>query len=53
MLYLLQEELSEMLKEAAPEFSLESSIGESISNDDLKGAFAVLIFYPANDSPTH
>lgn len=41
-----------MLHKEAPHFSLESSIGQSISTNDLLGAFTVLIFYPANDSPT-
>jgi peroxiredoxin Q/BCP len=41
-----------MLNSLAPDFSLESTIGQPISNADLKGAFAVLIFYPANDTPT-
>jgi len=41
-----------MLNSEAPDFSLESTIGQPICKDDLKGAFVVLIFYPANDTPT-
>ncbi len=41
-----------MLGKKAPDFSLESSNGLSVSLDQLRGSFVVLIFYPANDTPT-
>ena len=36
---------------AFPEFVLESSSGQKISHDDLKGKWSVLFFYPMDDSP--
>jgi peroxiredoxin Q/BCP len=41
-----------MLNTTAPEFSLESSTGHSVTLADLPGMFVILIFYPANDTPT-
>lgn len=41
-----------MLDQKAPEFSLEASTGHAITLQDLRGSFVVLIFYPANDTPT-
>ena len=41
-----------MLGQQAPDFALESSTGQPIQLKDLLGSFVVLIFYPANDSPT-
>ena len=41
-----------MLNQQAPNFSLLASTGEQVTKDDLVGGFAVLIFYPLNDSPT-
>ncbi len=35
----------------APVFKLESSEGGMFSADDLKGRFAVLVFYPKNSTP--
>ena len=42
-----------MLKEGnkAPAFKLESSEGDSVSLDDLKGKTVVLYFYPKDDTP--
>lgn len=34
----------------APSFMLESSTGETFSSDDLKGRFAVIVFYPKNNT---
>ncbi|HEY9714985.1 MAG TPA: peroxiredoxin, partial [Chroococcales cyanobacterium] len=36
----------------APDFSLQASTGQSITLSSLKGSYVVLIFYPANDTPT-
>ncbi len=41
-----------MLGQQAPDFSLESTTGQPIGLKDLLGSFVVLIFYPANDTPT-
>lgn len=41
-----------MLGQQAPDFSLESTTGQPIRLQSLLGSFVVLIFYPANDSPT-
>lgn len=41
-----------MLNQKAPDFTLAASNGEQVSLRDLKGKFVVLIFYPANDTPT-
>lgn len=41
-----------MLGKQAPDFSLESTTGQPIRLADLLGSFVVLIFYPANDTPT-
>jgi peroxiredoxin Q/BCP len=35
----------------APEFNLESSCGGKLSLGDLKGKFAVIVFYPKNNTP--
>jgi len=40
-----------MLNQPAPEFTLEATTGQNICLKDLHGAFVVLIFYPANDTP--
>ena len=36
---------------AFPEFVLDSSSGQKIYHDDLKGKWSVLFFYPKDDSP--
>lgn len=36
----------------APEFDLASSAGGHVSGADLKGGWAVLFFYPADNTPT-
>ena len=41
-----------MLNETAPDFALEATNGEQVKLSSLKGAFVVLVFYPANDTPT-
>ena len=41
-----------MLNQPAPTFSLEATSGEQIKLENLQGSFVVLIFYPANDTPT-
>lgn len=41
-----------MLGQQAPDFSLESTTGQPIRLQSLLGSYVVLIFYPANDSPT-
>lgn len=41
-----------MLNEQAPEFILQATSGEQVKLVDLQGSFVVLIFYPANDTPT-
>ncbi len=41
-----------MLNTLAPDFSLAASTGFDISLNDLRGSFVILIFYPANDTPT-
>ncbi|MBS2000953.1 MAG: peroxiredoxin family protein [Candidatus Obscuribacterales bacterium] len=41
-----------MLNEKAPDFSLESTTGQDITLSSLAGSYVVLVFYPANDSPT-
>ena len=35
----------------APEFSLDSSTGETLSLSDLKGKKVALYFYPRDDTP--
>jgi peroxiredoxin Q/BCP len=35
----------------APKFNLESSSGGKLSNGDLKGSNAVIVFYPRNNTP--
>ncbi len=35
----------------APLFKLNSSDGEIFSSDDIKGRFAVIVFYPKNNTP--
>ncbi len=40
-----------MLNSKAPEFILESTTGQKVRLEDLLGAFVVLIFYPANETP--
>lgn len=42
-----------MLKIGAqlPKFNLESSGGGKLSNADLAGRFAVIVFYPKNNTP--
>jgi len=35
----------------APEFDLEASPGGRLSRDDLAGRYAVLVFYPRNNTP--
>lgn len=35
----------------APAFNLESSTGEKVSLASLKGRFAVIVFYPRNNTP--
>lgn len=35
----------------APDFNLEASTGERLSLADLKGKFAVIVFYPKNNTP--
>lgn len=41
-----------MLGQQAPDFSLDSTTGQPIRLQDLLGSYVVLIFYPANDTPT-
>ena len=41
-----------MLNEEAPDFSLDSTTGGQVHLKDLRGSYVVLVFYPANDSPT-
>lgn len=41
-----------MLHTKAREFSLLSSTGHQVTLSDLLGSFVLLIFYPANDTPT-
>jgi thioredoxin-dependent peroxiredoxin len=41
-----------MLNEKAPDFSLEATTGQNITLSSLAGSYVVLVFYPANDSPT-
>lgn len=41
-----------MLNTLAPDFELEASTGHKVTLADLRGAYVVLIFYPANDTPT-
>lgn len=40
-----------MLGSKAPDFALDSSTGQQICLNDLKGSHIVLVFYPANDTP--
>jgi peroxiredoxin len=35
----------------APSFELESSLGGRMSLSDLAGNFAIVVFYPANNTP--
>jgi peroxiredoxin len=35
----------------APEFDLEASVGGRLSSRDLKDRFAVIVFYPKNNTP--
>jgi len=35
----------------APAFSLESTLGGKLSLQDLRGRFAVIVFYPADNTP--
>lgn len=35
----------------APSFNLDSSSGSKFSSDNLKGKFAVIVFYPKNNTP--
>lgn len=35
----------------APAFKLESSLGGFLSNEDLLGKYAVIVFYPKNNTP--
>jgi peroxiredoxin Q/BCP len=35
----------------APDFELLSTEGEKLTLDDLRGYFAVLVFYPKNNTP--
>lgn len=35
----------------APGFKLESSTGGSLSLEDLAGHYAVIVFYPKNNTP--
>lgn len=39
------------LGKKAPSFSLEASTGERLSLADLSGKFAVIVFYPKNNTP--
>lgn len=39
------------LGKKAPDFNLEASTGERLSLADLKGKFAVIVFYPKNNTP--
>ncbi|MBN8660366.1 MAG: redoxin domain-containing protein [Candidatus Obscuribacter phosphatis] len=41
-----------MLNETAPPFTLDATSGEKVVLSQLLGSFVVLIFYPANDTPT-
>jgi len=41
-----------MLNNQAPEFSMKSTTGQEVRLSDLAGGYSVLVFYPANDSPT-
>lgn len=41
-----------MLSSQAPNFTLESSTGHQVALADLQGSYVVLIFYPANETPT-
>ncbi len=34
-----------------PEFDLEASTGGRLSSADLRGKFAVVVFYPKNNTP--
>jgi len=40
-----------MLNQVAPEFSLESTIGQPVNLKDLLGGYIVLVFYPWNECP--
>jgi peroxiredoxin Q/BCP len=40
-----------MLNGKAPDFNLESTVGEPIKLSDQLGSFVVLVFYPANETP--
>lgn len=37
--------------EAAPDFDLAASNNDKLSLEDLKGKFAVIVFYPKNNTP--
>jgi peroxiredoxin Q/BCP len=41
-----------MLNNRAPEFALDSTTGNQVRLSDFSGSFVVLIFYPANETPT-
>ncbi len=38
-------------KDKMPEFNLESSLGGTLSNGELLGKYAVVVFYPRNNTP--
>lgn len=35
----------------APDFNLDGSGGRTVSLQDLRGKFAVIVFYPKNNTP--
>jgi len=39
------------LGKKAPNFNLDASTGGKLSIKDLKGKFAVIVFYPKNNTP--
>ena len=39
------------IDQKAPEFTLKAHTGEVISDKDIAGQFAVVVFYPKNDTP--
>lgn len=41
-----------MLNSEAPDFTLQASTGQSIELSHMRGSYVVLVFYPANNTPT-